>query len=58
MVEVAKRTVAVCDSSKFGRRSLSLIIPPSALHEIITDHGVPKSDLKALRKIGVEVMLV
>ena len=27
MVEVAKRTVAVCDSSKFGRRSLSLIAP-------------------------------
>ena len=24
MVEIAKRTVAVCDSSKFGRRSLSL----------------------------------
>ncbi len=58
MVEVAKRTVAVCDSSKFGRRSLSLIIPPAALHEVISDHGVPKSDLKALRKIGVEVTLV
>ena len=28
MVEIAKRTVAVCDSSKFGRRSLSLIVPP------------------------------
>ena len=31
MVEVAKRTVAVCDSSKFGRRSLSLIVPPDGL---------------------------
>src|SRR5205823_3749970 len=31
MVEAAKRTVAVCDSSKFGRRSLSLIVPTSAL---------------------------
>jgi DeoR family transcriptional regulator of aga operon len=58
MVEVAKRTVAVCDSSKFGRRSLSLIIPPTALQEIITDHSIPKSDLKALKKIGVEVTLV
>ncbi len=28
MVEVAKKTVAVCDASKFGRRSLSLIAPP------------------------------
>ena len=58
MVEVAKRTVAVCDSSKFGRRSLSLIAPSSALHEVITDRGVPKSDLKALKQAGIEVTLV
>src|SRR5947199_9948758 len=30
MVEIAKRKVAVCDASKFGRRSLSLIAPTSA----------------------------
>ena len=58
MVEVARRTVAVCDSSKFGRRSLSLIVPPSALHEVITDRGVPKSDVRALKKSGIEVTLV
>jgi DeoR family transcriptional regulator of aga operon len=58
MVEVAKRTVAVCDSSKFGRRSLSLIAPPTALQEVITDRGVPKSDLRALKKAGIEVTLV
>lgn len=58
MTEVAKRTVAVCDSSKFGRRSLSQIVPPQALREIITDRGVPKSDLRALKKAGIEVTLV
>jgi DeoR family transcriptional regulator of aga operon len=58
MVEVARKTVAVCDSSKFGRRSLSLIVPPSALHEVITDRGVPKSDLRALKQAGVEVAVV
>jgi len=58
MVEVAKRTIAVCDSSKFGRRSLSLIAPPDALHEVVTDRGAPKSDLRALKKIGIEVTLV
>jgi DeoR family transcriptional regulator of aga operon len=58
MVEVAKRTVAICDSSKFGRRSLSLIVPSSALHEVITDRGVANSDLKALRKAGLQVTLV
>ena len=58
MVEVAKRTVAACDSSKFGRRSLSLIMPPTALHEVITDRGAPKSDVTALKKAGIEVTLV
>ncbi len=58
MVEVAKRTVVVCDSSKFGRRSLSLIAPTSAVHEVITDHDVAKSDLRALKKAGIEVKLV
>jgi DeoR family transcriptional regulator of aga operon len=58
MVEVAKRTVAACDSSKFGRRSLSLIAPPQALQEVITDRGAPKSDVKMLKKAGIEVTLV
>jgi DeoR family transcriptional regulator, aga operon transcriptional repressor len=58
MVEVAKRTVAACDSSKFGRRSLSLIAPPQALYEVITDRGAPKSDVKMLKKAGIEVTLV
>jgi DeoR family transcriptional regulator, aga operon transcriptional repressor len=58
MIEIAKRTVAVCDSSKFGRRSLSLIVPPTCLHQVITDKGIPKSDLEALKKVGTEVTLV
>jgi DeoR family transcriptional regulator of aga operon len=58
MVDVAKRTVAACDSSKFGRRSLSLIAPPTALHEVITDRGAPKSDIRTLKKAGIEVTLV
>jgi len=58
MVEVAKRTVAVCDSSKFGRRSLSLIVPTSALQEVITDRGAPKSDLRLLKQAKIEVTLV
>jgi DeoR family transcriptional regulator of aga operon len=55
MVEVAKHTVAVCDSSKFGRRSLSLIVPTSALQEVITDCGAPKSDLRVLKQASIEV---
>ncbi|MCU1297599.1 MAG: DeoR/GlpR transcriptional regulator [Acidobacteriaceae bacterium] len=58
MLEVSKRTVAACDSSKFGRRSLSLIAPPSAVQEVITDRGITRSDLKSLKKAGIEVTLV
>lgn len=58
MIEIAKRTVAVCDASKFGRRSLSLIGPVSALSQTITDRGAPKQELRLLKKAGIEVTLV
>ena len=57
MVEVAKRTVTVCDSTKFGRRSLSLIVPTTSMHEVITDRAINKSDLRALKKAGIEVTI-
>jgi DeoR family transcriptional regulator, aga operon transcriptional repressor len=58
MAQIAKRTVAVCDSSKFGRRSLSLIIGTSAVQQVITDRGISKSDLRILKEAGVEVTIV
>jgi DeoR family transcriptional regulator of aga operon len=58
MAESARRTVVVCDASKFGRRSLSLILPTSAVHETITDKSISMHDLKALRRADVEVKLV
>jgi DeoR family transcriptional regulator of aga operon len=58
MMEIAKRSVVVCDSSKFGQRSLSLIARASAVHGVITDRAIQKSDLKALKNIGIEAILV
>src|SRR5580693_1987758 len=58
MIEISQVAVATCDSSKFGKRSLSLIAPPSALQQVITDEGIPKADLIALKKSGVEVTIV
>lgn len=57
MVEIAKRVVVVCDSSKFGRRSLSLIAPISSVHQTVTDSRISKSDLKTLGDAGIEVTL-
>jgi DeoR family transcriptional regulator of aga operon len=58
MVKAARHVVAVCDSSKFGRRSLSRIVPPGAIHHVITDQNLPREIEEALRGMGVAVTLV
>ena len=58
MMDVAKVVVAVCDSSKFGKRSSSLIDRPSAIRHVITDRGISKADLNALKQSGVEVTVI
>jgi DeoR family transcriptional regulator, aga operon transcriptional repressor len=58
MIDISKQIVAVCDSSKFGRRSLSLIAPTSALHHTITDTQAPPSDIRTLKKLGIGITLV
>ena len=58
MAKTARRTIVVCDSSKFGQRSLALIMPTSAVHETITDKKISKAHLKSLREADIEVTLV
>jgi len=58
MAEAARRTVVVCDSSKFKQRSLAQILPTPEVHETITDKNIPKDDLQALRDADVLVTLV
>lgn len=56
MVGAAKRVIAVCDSTKFNRRSLALIVPPSAIHTVITDKGLGDEDAESLATVGIEVV--
>ncbi len=58
MAHAARKVVAVCDSSKFGKRSLAVIVPPDAIHEVITDKHVPRDTVQELREAGIEVTLV
>lgn len=58
MIQAAERVVAVCDSTKFARRSLALIAPVSAIHSVITDNDLASEDLDALTGAGVEVVRV
>lgn len=57
MMESAKTTVVVCDSSKFGRRSLSLIAPTSAVHHTITDSKISGKYLRGLREAGIKTVI-
>ncbi|CAN5701217.1 DeoR/GlpR family DNA-binding transcription regulator [soil metagenome] len=58
MVQIAREKILVADSSKFGKRSLSRIVPLSVIDKIITDDSLAE-DIKAeLRARGVELTLV
>jgi DeoR family transcriptional regulator, aga operon transcriptional repressor len=58
MVKAAKKVVVVCDSTKFARRSLSRIVPSSAIHQVITDKNVPAHIVDALQSQNIEVTVV
>lgn len=58
MAQAARKVVAVCDSSKFGRRSLAVIVPPDGIHEVITDKNLERATVQELKESGIEVTLV
>jgi len=57
MVEVARQTILVTDSSKFGRKTLCRIGGLEKIETIITDHGIGEEYLSRLTEIGIEVIL-
>jgi len=58
MIEIAREVVVVADSSKFQRRSLSVIAKLDKVNKLITDHAAPADILSAVRAQGVEVVVV
>jgi DeoR family transcriptional regulator of aga operon len=58
MVTAAEKVVVVCDSSKFNRRSLSLIVAASEIDHIVTDSQLPERDARAIREAGIELTIV
>ncbi len=58
MVKAAQTVVAVCDSSKFNRRSLSKIVDATAIHHVITDKNLAKETTEALRSINIKLTMV
>ena len=58
MMDVARETTVVADSSKLGRRSLSKIGAIERVNRLITDTHAPAEFVAALRGRGVEVLEV
>ncbi len=58
MAASAGRVVLLLDSSKFGVRSLSPILPLEQVAVLVTDNGAPEADLVRLRAQGIDVHVV
>jgi DeoR family transcriptional regulator of aga operon len=58
MIRIARKVVAVTDSSKLLKRNLSVIAPVEQVDLLITDRNADAQCIKAIRACGVEVRLV
>lgn len=58
MMRVARETTVVCDSSKLGRRSLSVIGKVESAKRLITDENAAPELVAQFRARGLEVILV
>lgn len=57
MIEKAKEVIAVCDSSKFNRRSFAFIAPVDRINAVVTDNAVPQEVRVKLKEKGVELFI-
>lgn len=57
MVERARKTVLVTDSSKIGQAGFIPIKPVTAFNVLITDSNAPNDFVEAVRRLGVEVII-
>jgi DeoR family transcriptional regulator of aga operon len=58
MMRVSKTVTVVADSSKFGRRSLSVIAKLDSIHRLITDSAADPKITDEIRSRGIEVVIV
>lgn len=57
-IRIAKRSVAVTDSSKFHRVAKARVAPLQAVHTLVTDSDIPDNDRALLDQHGVEVIAI
>ena len=57
MIDISKEVILVADSSKFKRRSLAFICPPSKIDVVITDENISKEDKSRLLDQNIKVII-
>jgi len=57
MMEISKEVVIVTDSSKFLKRSFSVIAPITEIDTIITDSNIPEGEFRNLENSGIKVII-
>ena len=55
LIERARRTIVVADSSKIGRRGFTPIAPATAIDVLVTDDHANENELSTLRQAGIEI---
>jgi len=58
MIEVAEEVILTVTYNKIGKRSFAYVCPISAINKIITDKKAPEAEINAIRKKGIEVIMV
>ncbi|PEZ75480.1 DeoR/GlpR family DNA-binding transcription regulator [Bacillus sp. AFS017274] len=58
MIERSDSVILMVDSSKFGKKAFSLIVPPSEVDEIITDVEIDEASRQMLENSHVKVTIV
>ena len=58
MIERSKEVIVVTDSSKFYKKSFSVVAPISSVDILVTDSNIPKDELENLTNAGVRTIIV
>ena len=57
MIQAARRVIFCVDSTKFGRQSITKLCDLQTIDTIVTDKAAPANLVRALRKLGIEVVV-
>ena len=57
MIQAARKVIFCIDSTKFGRQSITKLCDLATIDTIVTDKAAPANLVRALRKLGIEVIV-